>query len=201
MTNKLNGGQTIMKSKGFTLIELAVVLAIIAILAAILTPLVTQYVDDARTTRAMDEARQIAQGVQLFQRDTGRLPAYASLTTTTTDLMAINGPGTLPTLTGTGWATVDTTGASVSGFNSRVNGNLFSLPTTLGTGRVNYRGPYTVTVTPDPWGYQYHAVVGTLPTLAAYVISPGPDGEIDTALEQALNSFAASDDDIVFRIR
>ena len=43
-------GTTPMKAKGFTLIELAVVLAVIAVLAAILTPLVTAYIDQARTT-------------------------------------------------------------------------------------------------------------------------------------------------------
>ena len=40
-----------MKSNGFTLIELAVVLAIIAVLAAVLTPMVTGYIDQARIER------------------------------------------------------------------------------------------------------------------------------------------------------
>ena len=49
-----------MKSKGFTLIELAVVLAIIAFLAAILTPIVTNYIDQARIARTMSDARVLA---------------------------------------------------------------------------------------------------------------------------------------------
>ena len=64
------------KDKGFTLIELAVVLAIIAILAAILTPLVTNYIDQARVTRAQADVRTIADAVKLYQRDTGRYPIY-----------------------------------------------------------------------------------------------------------------------------
>ena len=44
-------------NKGFTLIELAVVLAIIAILAAVLTPMVTGYIDQARETRAQADVR------------------------------------------------------------------------------------------------------------------------------------------------
>jgi type II secretory pathway pseudopilin PulG len=179
------------------------VLAIIAILAAILTPLVTQYVDEARINRAVEEARQIAQGVQLFQRDTGRYPSYPTLTATATDLDVIVGPGAYPTLTGTGWSTADSTGNTVSTIADRINSNLFGISTTAGTGRIMYRGPYTSSVTEDPWGFAYAVVAGTAPTslYAAYVISAGPDGELDTPLVQTTSSFAASDDDIVARIR
>src|SRR6266481_3824364 len=67
-----------MKSKGFTLIELAVVLAIIAVLAAILTPIVTGYLDQARVARAQADTRTVADAVKLYQRDTGRWPVYLS---------------------------------------------------------------------------------------------------------------------------
>src|SRR5690242_15861806 len=67
-----------MKSKGFTLIELAVVLAIIAVLAAVLTPMVAGYVDQARIARAQADVRTIADAVKLYQRDTGRWPVYNS---------------------------------------------------------------------------------------------------------------------------
>ena len=65
-----------MRNRGFTLIELAVVLAIIAILAAVLTPLVTNYLDQARLTRAQADVRTIADAIKLYQRDTGRWPIY-----------------------------------------------------------------------------------------------------------------------------
>ena len=67
-----------MKSKGFTLIELAVVLAIIAVLAAILTPMVTGYLDQARVARAQADTRTVADAIKLYQRDTGRWPVYNS---------------------------------------------------------------------------------------------------------------------------
>jgi prepilin-type N-terminal cleavage/methylation domain-containing protein len=67
-----------MKSKGFTLIEIAIVLAVIAILAAVLTPMVTRYLEDSRIARAQADLRTIADGVKLYQRDTGRWPVYAS---------------------------------------------------------------------------------------------------------------------------
>jgi prepilin-type N-terminal cleavage/methylation domain-containing protein len=49
--------------EGFTLLEMAVVLAIIAIIAAILTPVVTKYIDQARTARADEDTKKIAQAV------------------------------------------------------------------------------------------------------------------------------------------
>jgi len=57
-----------MKTKGFTLIELAVVLAIIAILAAILTPMVTSYLDQARQARAQADLRSIRRRQALSTR-------------------------------------------------------------------------------------------------------------------------------------
>src|SRR6266540_4367667 len=68
-----------MRTKGFTLIELAVVLAIIAVLAAVLTPLVTGYLDQARIARAQADVRTIADSLKLHQRDSGRYPIYATL--------------------------------------------------------------------------------------------------------------------------
>src|SRR2546426_10846808 len=69
-----------MKSKGFTLIELAVVLAIIAVLAAVLTPMVAGYLDQARIARAQADTRTIADAIKLYQRDTGRWPVYGTST-------------------------------------------------------------------------------------------------------------------------
>src|SRR5467141_3311136 len=73
------------KDKGFTLIELAVVLAIIAVLAAILTPIVTNYIDQARVARAMADARVIADAVRLYQRDIGVYPIFDTTAEVTAD--------------------------------------------------------------------------------------------------------------------
>src|SRR5881227_3007103 len=96
-----------MKSKGFTLIELAVVLAIIAILAAVLTPMVTNYIDQSRVARAQADLRTIADAVKLYQRDTGRYPVYDSSTAFASDTVskAVVGSsgGTAPIDGGSSW--------------------------------------------------------------------------------------------------
>src|SRR6266850_2945433 len=116
-------GETTMRNdKGFTLIELAVVLAIIAVLAAILTPLVTNYLDQARTTRAMADTRTIADSIRLYKRDTGYYPLYTSLSNAklgTTSANILAGPGTAPDTTQSDWnAIAVSTTALVTRLNS-----------------------------------------------------------------------------------
>ncbi len=76
-----------LNNKGFTLIELAVVLAIIAILAAVLTPMVTGYIDQARETRAQSDVRAIATAILGYQRDTSRFPVYNNISDANSDVL------------------------------------------------------------------------------------------------------------------
>lgn len=60
--------------KGFTLIEMVVVLAVISILVAILVPTVAKNIQDAKITRAQNEVQVIAAGVLTLYKDTGKWP-------------------------------------------------------------------------------------------------------------------------------
>jgi general secretion pathway protein G len=61
-------------SRGFTLLELLIVIAIMGILASIATPVYIKYVNQARVTICINEIRQIEQEIDLFRDANGRLP-------------------------------------------------------------------------------------------------------------------------------
>jgi len=63
-----------MKVKGFTLIEMVVVLAVIAILAAILFPTIAKHISDSRVTRSVNECQVITAAVMMLYKDTGKWP-------------------------------------------------------------------------------------------------------------------------------
>lgn len=57
--------QKLKEKKGFTLVELIVVLVILAILAALLIPSLTGYIDKANEQKLISETRMIAQAIQV----------------------------------------------------------------------------------------------------------------------------------------
>jgi general secretion pathway protein G len=61
-------------SKGFTLIELMVVLVIIGVLAALIVPNVLDRADDARVTAARTDVNNIVQALKLYRLDNQRYP-------------------------------------------------------------------------------------------------------------------------------
>lgn len=93
------------KAKGFTLIELMVVMAIIAVLVGVVLPGVTGVGLTGKGTGRDAEVREIQQGVQRFNTDTGlwptssgSLPTAALVTTAaTTSMLSVIDFDTAPT--------------------------------------------------------------------------------------------------------
>lgn len=65
----------IRKNKGFTLIEMIVVIAIIALLVAILLPIVYKYIGEAELTSAAGNAKLQAVAMGCFRKDLGYWPS------------------------------------------------------------------------------------------------------------------------------
>ena len=68
------------KKKGFTLIELMAVIAIIAILAAVLVPTVNGYINRAKKTAIITQARNVVNAVETYNA-TAKQPIVATATT------------------------------------------------------------------------------------------------------------------------
>jgi prepilin-type N-terminal cleavage/methylation domain-containing protein len=210
-------------TKGFTLIEMAVVLAVIAVLAAILTPLVTSYIDQARVVRANADTNQIAKSYILYYRDTAYWPVYTSLT-----LAQAGNPSVQCQVSGTGSRTLPTQAAGNTTWSTaplacnvvtnvgiiREYLNVNTLGLTTGNpagGGTSYRGPYLDGLdAADPWGNLYVVNSRHLSTNDqtkwAFAISAGPDGLLSTSGTQQRATgtpvpVATSGDDILSLIR
>jgi len=183
--------------KGFTLIEVVVILAVIGILAAVLTPMLISYIDDARQTRAESDVKAIGTAICAFNKDLRKWPIWSSGTATYDVLYSDDGDH----------ATV----ASGKTFNTSTNGDtledqlITNGPGYSTSGKRKWRGPYLESINADPWGNKYYVNVKYLKPghsgYAVFVLSAGPDGEIDTDDEQTVTEFSVGDDDIVYRIK
>ena len=181
-------------SKGFTLVEIIVILAVISILVAILTPTVLKYIDEARGDRAGADVKNINAMINDLIKDTGQYPG-AKLESGNTFLCSSTG-----TVGQAGWGTTVTCESLDNHLVVNSPGTTATSDDYPSSGKFRWKGPYITNLSEDPWGNGYQINASTLVggnTSVTWVISAGPDGTFQTST----SATSLSGDDVGVRIK
>ena len=212
--------------KGYTLVEVADVVAITATLAAVAVPIAIDKMEEARYARATGDVSAIGQAISAFVKDTGRYPFY---TVGTTAGIPDNPVIYVLTTADGDDASLDTNTAvngAMGPANTSFNWDEASKVDTLDDQLVlnipqyerderaatSWRGPYLAQMKKDPWGTKYYVNIGHFAQddlKAVLVLSAGPDKQIDTPIDQAVDDVNTgqatdvkqSDDDVIYRLK
>ena len=202
-------------NRGFSLIEVAVTVAVVLVLSLILYPLATSYVELSRTARAQSDVQLIGKALLNFERDIGRFPMFSSgtvLQDSNANVIRLEGPGTAPTTSASPWITTtgvtdspDCTAACTFHTMGALIANAIGYPGTSSLAKpFKWRGPY-LDVRADPWGRKYlvNIINGKSGSSdAVFVLSAGSNGILETAFNiTKTSSVTAGGDDIVYRIK
>jgi prepilin-type N-terminal cleavage/methylation domain-containing protein len=203
------------RSRGFTLIELTVVLAVLVTLALVLTPSITNFINDSRVARARTDTKTVAAALVQFYKDNGFYPQWVTATaggpgTPANRRDLLISPGNVPT---TAAASLWTTGTNDT-ITNQLMGNTPTYTVKTATNTYGWNGPYLSSgIGADPWNNRYMVNVNLIDTTlgtqtaagvtksAVWVISAGPNGQIETTYTQSITTAVAGGDDIGVRIQ
>ncbi|MFQ5543400.1 MAG: type II secretion system protein [Nitrospiria bacterium] len=200
--------KAIRNTRGFTMVEVVVVIGIVALLAGILVPLISQNLEDAKRARAKNEAVVIASAIGSLYKDVGMWPwtnADGPTSTSGVNLLYTGSISSVPTAYSPNPAVAgeDNWGVTSNAksladfvyFNNPDDDTGKTLQNESGedyttSGEFKWRGPYVEKPTIlDPWGQSYVVNAKYLPGNPAYtstvkhrvyVLSAGPNRKWET---------------------
>ncbi len=210
-------------ARGFTLLEITIILAVIAILGLILAPSVFNFLNQSRLARAQNDVRILADSVFEFFRDNGFHAQFADGRRDAGIALLVSPgavgearPGAEPWLA-TDAGVIDLISNQL--VNNRPSSGNIGYPLKTALSGSGWNGPYlNAHMQSDPWGNRYvinveHLSVnpgafeagGEQQKRAVWALSAGPDGVFDTlypsADGQLLGDATASPLDISARIQ
>jgi len=164
--------------KGYTLIEIAAVVAVTATLAAVVVPVAMDKITQSREAAAKEDTKTLASAIIGFYADTGVWPARSA--TSDNHLYVLRtGNSSSNDPTHSNWWTTDDR-ADFAQNHLVENGHSYA----------NWAGPYAESLAgkKDPWGHNYviwlKGMWGDSTTASGdfgWVISAGPNGKLDTS--------------------
>ena len=184
----LGGFKKVLKGqRGYTLVEVAAVVAVTAILAAVVVPVAMDKMQEGKKAAALQDCKQIGNAIAAFYKDTGVWPAYSVATPKYFYILRSGDDvGHDPSSIWSGaidylenHLVVDNPGGT---FGGQDNWYLTWL-------KLNWKGPYSETLTKrDPWGNNYLVYVKAMYDDTAtgstkkygWIISAGPNATLET---------------------
>ena len=211
-----------------SLLEAVLVIAIIAIVSAIALTAAMNHIENAKLARAVADTEAIGISIHSFMHDTGFAPAFKNGNARGPEdaiFLVLETDGSNPP------ADMSLHWPMETSNHDRLENQLIkNKPGDTGMpyprmGEISFarfkgwNGPYNASMpSSDPWGDKYFVNVqlltpkgvqmahdtltlGTGQRAAAFVISAGPNRQLDTRFDQAADAFVAGGDDIVYRIQ
>jgi len=185
--------KTIKGKRGFTLIELIIVIAIVVALVAMFLPLALNKIDESNVTRAKADVDALATAVTSFFSSLGNFPScdgadcnplndaannlrFLAVGTGTGDLSTV-----YPADSGALWSLTTQDDGTVPARNNAFNHlamnnpNANATPNEVATDYVTTRwnGPYISKLSEDPWGAAYIVHIGSMQNSGCPVGSTG----------------------------
>ncbi len=184
-----------MNRKGFTLLEILIVIAIIAVLVAVLIPIAVNQMEKADITRAWSDVNAIATAVTNFRSDTKEFPTRKH--DGTSDWASV-------LYSGTAWANHGETFANGVNYGSNqdrmwnhfmINENT-RYATWNATTLIGWHGPYLDRDPMDPWGHMYVLCTWAMTqpgngSFYSWILSAGPNGQFQT--DDSVNTLQGDD--------
>ncbi len=198
-----------MMKRGFTLIEIVIVLAVIAVLVAFLIPTMWGHSEKSRILRATNDCKTLAEAIMNFYQDTRAWPVYSATPVTDPSKATINVLFTDGTEAGLGSGITGWTSGTRSALQDHLEKGLISEGQPYPTAPpFAWKGPYLTDFKSDPWGSKYYINATYLrpgsANNAVWVLSAGPNNLIETDFTQAVSGATAptlGGDDIGYRIK
>ncbi len=210
-------------SRGFTLIEIIVAVALVAILSAAVAPSVLNNIAQGRVARTQSDVQAIASAVMRFKSDTSQYPRLDEPTSADTIGAAFRflasgiDPNNLPAQSTNGkWPTTFAAGTIqgtaqsignhlIMGMNDLTSDSYPRAPIPDDPNSVGFRSGYISADQLDPWGHSYLVNVASLGMSGqtVWVLSAGPNGiaETDVTVYGTGAATATVGDDIGFRVQ